>query len=144
MAEPRLHTQQREAVARRAGGCCEYCMSQELYSPDSFSVEHIIPLVKGGTHDLENLAWSCQGCNSRKYVSIEALDPVTGQTVPLYHPRRDRWFGHFAWNEDYTLVIGLTTTGRATLERWQLNRLGVLNLRRVLVSLELHPPAVDL
>jgi hypothetical protein len=119
-------------------------MSQELYSPDSFSVEHIIPLVKGGTHDLENLAWSCQGCNSRKYVSIEALDAVTGQTVPLYHPRRDRWFVHFAWNEDYTLVIGLTATGRATLEKLQLNRLGVVNLRRVLVSLELHPPAVDL
>ena len=46
--------------------------------------------VLGGTHhssrqrrhDLENLAWSCQGCNRRKYVTVEALDPVTGQTVP--------------------------------------------------------------
>ena len=92
MAEPRLHAQQREAVTRRARGCCEYCLSQELYSPDPFSVEHVIPLAKGGTHDLENLAWSCQGCNSRKYVTIEALDQVNGQTVPLYHPRRDRWF----------------------------------------------------
>ena len=82
MAEPRLHAQQREAVTRRARGCCEYCLSQELYSPDPFSVEHIIPLARGGTHDLENLAWSCQGCNSRKYVTVEALDPVTGQTVP--------------------------------------------------------------
>jgi 5-methylcytosine-specific restriction endonuclease McrA len=89
MAEPRLQAQQREAVTRRARGCCEYCLSQELYSPDPFSVEHIIPLARGGTHAFENLAWSCQGCNSRKYVTIEALDLVTGQTVPLYHPRRD-------------------------------------------------------
>jgi 5-methylcytosine-specific restriction endonuclease McrA len=98
MAEPRLNAQQREAVTRRARGHCEYCLSQELYSPDPFSVEHIIPLAKGGTHDLENLARACQGCNSRKYVTIEALDPVTGQTVSLYHPRRDSWLEHFAWN----------------------------------------------
>ena len=103
-------------------------------------MEHIVPLAKGGTHDLENLAWSCQGCNSRKYVTIEALDPVTGQTVSLYHPRRDRWLEHFAWNEDDTLIIGLTPTGRATVEKLQLNRLGVVNLRRVLSLMDLHPP----
>ena len=140
MAEPRLNAQQREAVIRRARGYCAYCLSQEFYSPDPFSVEHIIPLAKGGTHDLENLAWSCQGCNSRKYVTVEALDPVTGQIVPLYHPRRDRWLEHFAWNEDDTLIIGLTPTGRATVEKLQLNRLGVVNLRRVLSLMDLHPP----
>jgi hypothetical protein len=140
MPEPRVPARQREEVPRRARGCCEYCLSQEPYSPDPFSVEHIIPLAKGGTHDLDNLAWSCQGCNSRKYASTEALDPVTGQTVPLYHPRRDRWSAHFAWNEDDTLVIGLTPTGRATVEKLQLNRAGVVNLRRILSSMDIHPP----
>src|SRR5262245_34927503 len=140
MAEPRLHAQQREAVTRQARGCCEYCLSQELFSPEPFSVEHIVPLAKGGTHDLENLAWSCQGCNSRKYVTVEALAPVPGQTVPLDHPYRDRWLEHFAWNEDDTLVLGLTPTGRATVEKLQLNRLGVVNLRRVLSFMDLHPP----
>ena len=140
MAEPRVPARQREEVLRRARGCCEYCLSQEPYSPDPFSVEHIFPLAKGGTHDLDNLAWSCQGCNSRKYVSTEALDPVTGQTMLLYHPRRDRWSAHFAWNEDHTLVIGLTPTGRATVEKLQLNRAGVVNLRRILSSIDIHPP----
>ena len=102
-------------------------------------MEHIIPLARGDTHDLENLAWSCQGCNSRKYVPIEALDPVTGQTVRLYHPRRDHWLEHFAWNEDDTLIIGLSPTGRTTEEKLQLNRLGVVNLRRVLSLIDLHP-----
>jgi hypothetical protein len=96
--------------------------------------------TKYGTHDLENLAWSYQGCNSRKYVAVEALDPVTGQTAPLYHPRHDRWLEHFAWNEDATLIIGLTPTGRATVEKLQLNRLGVVNLRRVLLLMGLQPP----
>src|SRR2546425_67064 len=54
--------------------------------------------------------------NSRKYVSTEALDPVTGETVPLYNPRRHRWLEHFAWNEDYILVMGVPQTGRATVE----------------------------
>lgn len=140
MPEPRLTARQREEVTRRARGGCEYCLSQELYSPDPFSVEHIIPLAKGGTHDLENLALACQGCNSRQYVSTEALDPVTGETVLLYHPRHNRWSEHFAWNEDYTLVMGLTPTGRATMAKLQLNRSGVVNLRRVLSSMNLHPP----
>jgi hypothetical protein len=94
-------------------------------------VEHIVPLAKGGTHGLENLALSCQGCNSRKYVSIAALDPVTGETVPLYHPRRHRWSEDFAWNEDFTLVMGLNPTGRAMVEKLQLNRSG---------AMDLHPP----
>ena len=101
---------------------------------------YIVPLARGGTHDLENLAWSCQGCKSRKYVTVEALDPVTGQTVPLYHPRRDHWLEHFAWSVDDTLIIGLTPTGRKTVEKLQLNRLGVVNLRRVLSLMGLHPP----
>jgi HNH endonuclease len=140
MPEPRVPARQREEVPRRARGCCEYCLSQEPYSPDPLSVEHIIPLAKGDTHDLDNLAWSCQGCNSRKYVSTEALDPVTGQRVPLYHPRRDRGSAHFAWDEDYAFVIGLTPTGRATVEKLQLNRSGVVNLRRVSSSMDIHPP----
>jgi hypothetical protein len=87
------------------------------------------------------LAWSCQGCNNRKYTSVEALDPVSGETVPLYHPRRQRWHEHFAWNEDYTVVLGLTPTERATVEKLQLNRAGVVNLRHVLHHIGAHPPA---
>ena len=49
--------------------------------------------------------------------------------VPLYHPRQHRWPDHFAWNEDTTIVIGLTPTGRATVEALRLNRENVVNLR---------------
>jgi hypothetical protein len=76
-----------------------------------------------------------------KYTSVEALDPVSGETVPLYHPRRQRWYEHFAWNKDYTVVLGLTSTERATVEKQQLNRAGVVNLRHVLRRIGAHPPA---
>ncbi len=140
MSEPQLTAKQKEAVARRAGGCCEYCGSQARFSPDPFSIEHIMPRSKGGTDEDENLALACQGCNNRKYTHVEARDPVSGNLVSLYHPRHQRWTDHFSWNEDFTLVIGLTPTGRATVELLKLNREGVVNLRRVLCTIEQHPP----
>lgn len=88
---------------------------------------------------LENLALACQGCNSRKYTDTEATDPITGEPAPLFHPRRQIWSDHFAWSEDFTLMIGLTPAGRATVERLQLNRDGVVNLRRALHSIGEHP-----
>jgi hypothetical protein len=61
--------------------------------------------------------------------------------VPLYHPRRHRWEDHFGWSEDFTRIIGLTPTGRATVEALLLNRSGVVNLRRLLYQHGAHPPA---
>lgn len=89
---------------------------------------------------MDNLALACQGCNNRKYTSVEAIDPVSGQMVPLYHPRQDQWEEHFGWNEDFSLIVGLTATGRATIEKLQINREGVVNLRRVLHFVDEHPP----
>ncbi len=142
MAESRISSAQRARVFERAKGCCEYCLSQEQYSPDSFAVEHIIPLSKGGANSLENLAFACQGCNNRKYTNTEAIDPVTQAIVPLFHPRRNRWSDHFAWSDDATLILGLTPIGRATVEKLQLNRAGLVNLRRILVEAGEHPPVV--
>ena len=141
MPDRRLTARQKRAVAERAGRRCEYCLTPAAYSSDPFSAEHIRPRSAGGTHDSSNLAYSCLGCNNFKYTHTEALDPTTGETVVLHHPRRDRWNDHFEWSDDYTQVVGLTATGRATVERLQLNRPGVVNLRRVLRLAGVHPPS---
>lgn len=141
MPEGRVTAEQRRTVIERARGCCEYCRSQARFAMQPFSVEHIEPLHRGGKTTLDNLALACQGCNNHKYTKTEGRDPVTGDIVPLYHPRRQRWRDHFAWNEDFTLVIGLTPTGRATVETLRLNREGLVNLRRILYAMGEHPPA---
>jgi hypothetical protein len=105
-------------------------------------MEHIIPLVSDGTNDLTNLAFSCGGCNGRKSVKMTGFDPITLQTVALFHPRQDRWRVHFRWNADFTRLEGITPTGRATIETLQLNRLGCVNLRFVLAPLGVHPVVV--
>lgn len=133
----------RRLVIARAQGRCEYCRSPVSHAVSSFSIEHIIPLEKGGATTADNLALSCQGCNNHKHIKIEAIDPLTKQIVPLFHPRLQEWQEHFAWNQDFLLVIGLTPIGRATLAAVQLNRPGVVNLREALYAIGKHPPAAE-
>jgi HNH endonuclease len=104
-------------------------------------LEHVIPLRAGGEESLENLAFACQGCNNHKYTKIEAFDPVTGDLTTLFHPRLQRWQDHFIWSQDYTRILGVTATGRATVEALRLNRSGLVNLRRALFEVGKHPPA---
>lgn len=140
MPEFRLTQQQRERLKQRANHCCEYCLSQIKFSPDPFSIEHVIPRSKGGSSDFDNLAIACQGCNNFKYSHTHAIDPIAGESVPIYHPRQQNWHDHFTWTKDASQMLGLTPTGRATIDRLQLNRDGVVNLRRVLYSIHQHPP----
>lgn len=127
------------AVAKRANGCCEYCKCQQRFSPDSFSIEHIVPRNRHGTDDESNLAFSCQGCNNNKYTATSGADPLTGEAVPLFHPRKQQWIDHFTWSDDFVLIVGITPTGRATVERLKLNREGVVNIRRALKTIGHHP-----
>lgn len=129
----------RAQVALRAGGLCEYCRYPEEFHSGRFAIDHIQPRIRGGTSDLDNLALSCRSCNEHKQDATEFPDPATEQIVSLFHPRRDVWTDHFAWNEDFLLVIGLTAVGRATIARLKTNHSGVVRQREVLHQLNLHP-----
>lgn len=131
---------QREAVSKRAQGLCEYCQSQEIYSNSTFEVEHILPISKSGQTVLENLAFACSGCNKFKSDRISGFDAQSKINVEFYHPRKDDWHEHFAWNEDFTEIVGKTAKGRVTVKMLKLNRKNLVNLRGVLVTVGKHPP----
>lgn len=130
----------RKLVEERANGLCEYCRCPQDFSPPRFTLEHIIPKSKDGTDDLDNLALACSACNNSKYDKTESIDPSTKHTASLYHPRNDVWDEHFMWNRDFTEIIGLTKTGRATVEALKLNRERIINIRKSLYLLGKHPP----
>lgn len=132
--------QLKQLVRERARGRCEYRLSREDHSPDAFSLEHIIPRAAGGDSSEANLALACQRCNNHKYNKTHALDPLNGIAAPLFNPRKDNWREHFMWGDDYAIIRGLTPTGRATVNELQVNRDGVVNLRRLLVLAGKHPP----
>jgi 5-methylcytosine-specific restriction endonuclease McrA len=86
----------REFVRSRAGGRCEYFRRQE-HSDLRHHIEHIIARQHGGCDDAENLALACHRCNLHKGTNLTGLDPQTGELTPLFHPRRDQWQDHFAF-----------------------------------------------
>ncbi len=141
MPRRRVTAHQQQIIIERAGGCCEYCRSRADFATQPFSVEHIIPVSQGGETTLDNLALACPGCNGHKYTKTQAPDPVDGAVVPPYHPRKHSWPEHFRWSADFTRIIGLTPNGRATVDALQLNRPGLVNMRRALFVIGLHPPA---
>lgn len=133
---------QRNAVAARAGNICEYCRTPLRYAVQSFEREHILPASLGGRTTLENLAFACGGCNRSKAARTVAPDPEDGSLTPLFNPRTQTWHEHFAWNFDFTLVLGVTAVGRATIDALRLNRPGLVNLRRILIMVGEHPPSI--
>src|SRR5258708_14064972 len=122
-------------VRKRAGNRCEYCQTPSSHSADTFAIEHIVPKSRRGSNEPDNLALSCQGCNGYKYTSVNAIDPVNGALAGLYNPRKDRWSDHFMWNQDYTQILGISPTGRATIVKLRLNREGLVNLREALLAI---------
>ncbi len=130
----------RRKVEERAAKLCEYCLSPLDFSSDPFSVEHILPISKGGTHILENLALACQGCNGHKSSKTEAFDAISQTIALFFNPRTDIWNEHFVWNEDFSELIGITAKGRVTIKELKLNRQQIKNLRRILILADEHPP----
>lgn len=45
----------------RQRGCCFYCDQ-----PEPTTLDHLIPLVRGGRHSIGNLVWACRTCNTSK------------------------------------------------------------------------------
>jgi len=133
----------RNLVHQRAGGLCEYCHTSERWQYVSFTVDHVVPLSKGGTNNPGNLALSCFHCNRRKADRMMAMDPISGEEVSLYSPRRDEWRLHFAWSGDGLRIVGITATGRATVLVLDLNRERVINIRSADRTVGRHPPAHD-
>lgn len=141
MSREHITKKDKKFIAKRANYLCEYCRILFAYAMQSFVNEHIISIKQGGLTELSNLAFACGGCNSHKSDKIEGLDPNSGNLVSLFHPRKEKWSEHFSWSEDKIKIIGLTPTGRATIETLKMNRQGLLNLRTLLLKNNEHPPA---
>ncbi len=133
----------RNLVRQRAGGLCEYCHTSERWQYVPFTIDHVVPLSKGGTDDPDNLALSCFHCNRRKANRMMVVDPVSGKEVSIYNPREDDWRKHFAWSNDGLRIVGITAAGRATVVALDLNRERVINIRSADRVVGRHPPAHD-
>jgi hypothetical protein len=106
-------------------------------------LDHLTARTRGGPDDEHNLWPSCQPCNGFKQARSEAHDPISGDVVPLFNPRRQRWVEHFAWVDGARRIEGRTAIGRATVAALRLNRDELVEARGFWIEAGWHPPADD-
>jgi len=131
----------RRSVRDRAGSRCEYCQTSEWLSGFLCEIDHIIPRAKEGATTSDNLCLACSTCNGYKQANTRAIDPESGEKVPLFNPRQQRWHEHFSWSEDGTTIVGLTACGRATVIALKFNHSLIIAARSIWVSIGQHPPS---
>ncbi len=140
MSQVYISAELRRRVTEEGRSRCGYCLTSQAIVAVPMHIEHIVPLAVGGQTVPENLWLACPLCNGYKGVQTHAVDPETGERVPLFHPRAQRWDEHFAWSEDGTEIIGQTSVGRATVQALRLNNAYSVPSRRVWVAAGWHPP----
>jgi len=101
----------------------------------------------GGTDDLNNLALACRNCNERRGNRVLGIDPITGESVTVFNPRHEKWSDHFEWEVNHVRIIGLTPTGRATVDLLDLNddrhQHQIIKIRQRDFEDGYHPPKED-
>jgi hypothetical protein len=140
MSATRIPPVLREGIAERARHRCSYCQTAESVTGSFFTVDHVIPEALGGRTTAENLCLACWECNRLKRARIAGVDPDSGAVVRLFNPNAQGWHEHFAWQNGGLLMVGLTPTGRATVTALQLNRVALVNARRLWILAGWHPP----
>ncbi len=63
--DPASWNRLRERVFERDNWTCRYCGYQAVQG-DSLECDHVIPISKGGTNEMGNLAAACEDCNASK------------------------------------------------------------------------------
>lgn len=128
----RITPEIRALVRERAASRCEYCHKPDAFGTYGYHVDHIVPLVHGGTSDSDNLAWACFECNVAKGRDIASYDRLTGLLTPLFHPRHDHWQDHFEF--DGPTLIAKTAIGRVTISVLRLNHPDLIETRMLLME----------
>ena len=110
----------REASAKRADFCCEYCRLPDTDSYYGFQVDHIVSRKHGGATILKNLAYACPDCNRYKGSDLGTYldDPLV--LIRFFNPQVDNWDDHFE-ADDSGLIFSKTDIGKATLKILQIN-----------------------
>ncbi|MDM3848292.1 MAG: HNH endonuclease signature motif containing protein [Aphanizomenon gracile PMC638.10] len=128
----------RQLVMQRAKFRCEYCCLSQAGQAATFHIDHIIPVVAGGATTSDNLALACVSCSLRKSARQTVTDPETKKEVSIFNPRQQVWTENFRWDD--VRVVGLTATGRGTVEALKMNRPMMLAIRGEEELLGRHPP----
>jgi hypothetical protein len=65
-----------DLIINREAGLCHYCKNPVaipgLYN-QTYDIDHMVPIARGGTNDPTNLVLSCSICNNKKRANIQSI-----------------------------------------------------------------------
>jgi len=67
-------------------GRCHYC--QHEFKPSDLTMDHIVPMIRGGRSTKGNVVTSCKACNTA--MATARLKPPLASAAPLTHADSDR------------------------------------------------------
>lgn len=92
----------KEQLLQQANGKCEYCGVQ--VDERIAMIDHKIPLSKGGSSDIDNLAIACPKCNILKADKI-----IDSFSIPVVESAAKLWIHSFLKSPKITSLISLIT-----------------------------------
>jgi hypothetical protein len=140
MTRKKIPEKTKKRVREAAKNRCGYCLSLQRLIPIIFQIDHILPVIEGGTDEEDNLWLLCGACNNAKSDKTSSFDEETKTFVPLFNPRTQDWNQHFEWSSDGLYIIGKTAVGRATVTELKLNAALQIIARQNWVTAGWHPP----
>ncbi|NJM10320.1 MAG: HNH endonuclease, partial [Bdellovibrionaceae bacterium] len=75
----------RQNIFLRDNHICQYCYNK--FTEKKLTVDHVIPLSKGGRHEWTNVVTACSQCNNRK----GDKSPEKANLRLLKRPEKPRW-----------------------------------------------------
>ena len=127
-----LSAELRRFVFERAEGRCEYCLLPQRVALHKHEPDHIIPRQHGGQTQADNLALACFRCNRYKGPNLGSIDPLSGELVGFYNPRRHVWQEHFELIAGE--ILAHTPEARVTIVIFRLNNDDRVVERRTLIA----------
>ncbi len=140
MAKAHIPKNMRARVAEAARYRYGYRLAQEAVVGSPLEIDHSIPESPGGPTGAENPWLACSLCSAHKGERIAASAPQTGALVRLFDARREDWSVHLTWVSANTRILGLTSTGRATVAVLRMNRPALVRARQAWSQAGWHPP----
>ena len=91
---------QKEFIASKSNHCCAWC-GKKVYFKYGATIDHFVPLKKGGTNDPQNLVMMCEDCNKKKSSLIIPPDLGAKHLTEQYKEELDEWFDQYLDTYDY-------------------------------------------
>jgi 5-methylcytosine-specific restriction endonuclease McrA len=80
----------RQNIFLRDAHTCQYC--QKIFPEKRLTVDHVVPMSRGGRHEWTNVVTACSRCNNRKgakSVDAAGLRLLAPPVKPRWLPNRD-------------------------------------------------------